>query len=105
MPTCKHPKRIRFDACTRKRTTKKNGKRGGSIARWLSKAKAYLRQHKVISKVGNALSPLHPKIAAATGAASALGYGRRRKKGGGFRLAGSGFRLAGSGCHRGGRIY
>ena len=68
--------------------------RGRGIGSFLSKVNAFLRKHKVISRVGSALGTVLPGkfggIARTVGsAADSLGYGRRRRRcGRGLRLAG-----------------
>jgi hypothetical protein len=70
---------------------------GKGIMSFLSRANNFLRKHKILSTVGNALSGIHPGIGHAAKAASLLGYGRRRhsRRGGALRLAGAGLGLAG----------
>lgn len=80
----------------RRRRHRKSMK-GSGIMDWLSRANSFLRKHKILSTVGNALSGLHPGIGHAAKAASLLGYGRRhrRHRGGALKLAGAGLGLAG----------
>ena len=67
---------------------------GRGIASFLGKVNAFLRKHKVISRVGSALGGVLPGkfggIAKTIGsAAGSLGYGRRRRRcGRGLRLSG-----------------
>jgi len=66
----------------------------GSIGKFLKKGMSFLKKHKILSSLGSALGPISgqygPAVGAATGLASSLGFGRRRR-----RIRGSGLRPAG----------
>ena len=93
-------------AAPRKRGRGKRGMRGrGAIWDWVKstagKVNSYLRENKVLSKVGDALIGIVPpqyQTAANLGlqGVKLAGYGRRRKTGRGYRLAGGALRLAGA---------
>jgi hypothetical protein len=71
--------------------------RGKGIGSFLGKVNSFLRKHRVISSLGNAVSGMIPEgkfrtmANLATKGASALGYGRRRR----VRRCGRGLRLSG----------
>jgi len=69
---------------------------GGGIFDWLSKAAKFIKEHKLISRAGAALSGLHPGFGTAGKVAGVLGYGRRHHRGSGLGLAGGALRLAGA---------
>ena len=78
----------------------------GAVWDWIKgaagKVNNFLRENKVISKLGDAFSHLIPAqyqgvAQAGLAGAKALGYGRRRRRTGrGYRLAGGALRLAGA---------
>lgn len=71
--------------------------RGGALKDWLRKAHSFIKENKLLSSAGHALSGLHPGFGKAANVAAALGYGRRRRhRGRGVGLAGSALRLAGA---------
>ena len=80
------------------RLTRSGGRRrmkGGALPGWLSGVNNFLKNSKIVSGVGNALSGILPgKFGAAAGTigglAQQMGYGRRRRRGAGLRLAGAG---------------
>ena len=91
---------------TKARTRGKRGMRGrGAVWDWIKgaagKVNSFLRDNKVISKLGDAFINMVPpqyRTAAEVGlqGAKSLGYGRRRRRTGrGYRLAGGALRLAG----------
>ena len=69
--------------------------RGRGIGEWLSKANAFLRKTKLVSRVAGLLGSVGLPYAGAIGkAAGVLGYGRRRHhKGSGLGIAGGSLRL------------
>lgn len=63
--------------------------RGAGIGSWLLKANTYLRKTKLLSTVAKALGGVGVPYSAPIGTALGfLGYGRRRRYGGGLGLAG-----------------
>ena len=77
----------------------KGGSVWGKIKGFFGKANKWLRKTGLISKVAGVAGMVDPRFRAASGVASALGYGRRfrrhRRRGGAIKLAGMGLGLAG----------
>ncbi len=71
--------------------------RGRGLGDWLSKAFGFLKNNKILSSIGSALTPIFPEVAGPiTAGLKAVGMGRRRRHmGGALKLAG---------YHRGGAI-
>jgi hypothetical protein len=71
--------------------------RGAGLGDWLSKAFGFLKNNKILSSIGSALTPIFPEVAGPiTAGLKAVGMGRRRRRmGGALKLAG---------YHRGGAI-
>ena len=71
----------------------------GSIGKFFKSAVGFLRKHKVLSTLGKVATPFagpySGAVTGATGVASALGFGRRRR-----RLKGLGLQPAGGSRHR-----
>lgn len=85
----------------RKRVVRKKLMRGRGFMSFLRKANAFLRKYKIISSVGSALGAVGVPYAGTIGsAAAAVGYGRRKRRGGALKLAGGALRLAGGSCCR-----
>lgn len=85
------PRYAKLAGCGRRRM------RGGALPSWLTGINDFLKSSKIVSGVGNALSGVLPgKFGAAAGTigglAQQMGYGRRRRRGAGLRLAGAGRR-------------
>jgi hypothetical protein len=72
--------------------------RGAGFGEWLGKAFGFLKNNKILSSIGSALTPIFPEVAGPiTAGLKAVGMGRRRRHmGGALRLAGY--------HHRGGAI-
>lgn len=75
-------------------SVKRNQRRGGSrVWNFIKKAHKFIKDNKLVSRGANMLSkvlpPKYRQIAQGIGTgATALGYGRRRRRGYGLRLAG-----------------
>ena len=69
---------------------------GSGLFSFLKKGFNWLKNNKVLSTIGTALTPIIPELAPAVGVAKAVGMGRRR------RIHGGALRLAG--YHRGGAL-
>ena len=79
---------------TRRRVGRPRRRHGGSFLSALKGAHDFIKSHKIISTVGNALGAVGVPYASSIGkAASALGYGRkrvvRRRRGGAINLRGA----------------
>jgi hypothetical protein len=78
-----------------RRSTKRQ--RGSGLGSWLKKAGAWIKKHKLISRIGSILGSAGVPLAGTIGtAAGAIGYGRMRRR----RVVGRGLRLPGGSMSR-----
>ena len=89
-----------------RRTMRGRGKRAQKIKKWLGNAARFVKDKKLISRLGSLYAktglPHAAEVGVASGIAGSLGFGKkrmvyRRRRGAGLTLAGGALRLAGSG--------